>query len=93
MNDRTRTVLRVLAGGYLAYLGLELLKTMLKEQPDNMMLFVSVGLAFLAIGVALLGYSVSHYIKKDFIHQTDESGEEESEEEKTGQPEDSEEEE
>ena len=52
MNDRTRTVLRVLAGGYLAYLGLELLKTMLKEQPDNMMLFVSVGLAFLAIGVA-----------------------------------------
>lgn len=71
MSDRTRTVLRALAGGYLAYVGFGLVKTMLKDQPDNMMMFVSVGLAFLAIGVALFGYSVSHYIKKDYIHQTD----------------------
>lgn len=86
MNDRTRTVLRALAGSYLAYVGFGLVKMMLKDQPDNMMIFVSVGLAFLAIGVALLGYSVSHYIKKDYIHQTNER-EKDSEQADTGKTE------
>lgn len=90
MNDRTRTVLRALAGGYLAYVGFGLVKTMLKDQPDNMIMFVSVGLAFLAIGVALLGYSVSHYIKKEYIHQTSDQ-EEDSEQEENEEPEKSEE--
>ena len=84
MNDRTRTVLRFLAGGYLAYVGFGLIKTALRDQPEYMMLFVSAGIAFLAIGVALLGYSASHYIKKDYIHQTEEKSQqseyEESEE-------------
>lgn len=50
MSNKTRLYLYIVAGAYLAYTGFGLVKSAMAEQPDNFMLYMAIGAAFVIIG-------------------------------------------
>ena len=58
MNDKGRSMLRIIAGGYLAYLGVDLLKNTITGKTNNPVMFGGFGAAFLVIGVGYIIYSL-----------------------------------
>lgn len=54
---KSRLVLRILAGGYLIYLGIDLLTT-LKEQTISPVISIGCALLFMAVGAVLLFFSI-----------------------------------
>lgn len=80
MNDRTRSIFKVIAGGYLAYLGVTLCRDVLKARPDNYVLFLIAGVVFIGVG----GYLAFINLKEMAIankanHENEEELEEDSE--------------
>ena len=61
MNEKNRVIFRVVAGGYLTYLGVDLLKNTISGKTDNPIMFGGFGAAFLVIGVGYLIYSLKRY--------------------------------
>lgn len=61
MNGKNRMLFRVIAGGYLTYLGIDLLKNTISGQTDNPVMFGGFGGAFLIIGVGYILYSLKRY--------------------------------
>ena len=66
MVPRSSLVIRVLAGGYITYLGGKLLLSSIKEQPDNYMIYVVAGIAFIIIGLIWLVKSGAKLLKKEY---------------------------
>ncbi|MCI5869183.1 MAG: hypothetical protein MR224_06695 [Dorea sp.] len=66
MVTKSQLMIRVLAGGYLSYLGGKLLMDAVKERPDNYIIFALAGLAFLVIGIFLLGKSAIKLQRKEY---------------------------
>lgn len=50
MNKRAMETLRIVAGLYLAYLGGDLIRSLIKGKPDNMVVMMLFGVLFLAVG-------------------------------------------
>ena len=61
MNEKNRVLFRVIAGGYLTYLGVDLLKNTINGKTDNPIMFGGFGVAFLIIGVGYVLYSLKRY--------------------------------
>ena len=66
MVPRSSLIIRVLAGGYITYLGGKLLLSSIKEQPDNYILYVAAGIVFIIIGLIWLVKSGLKLFKKEY---------------------------
>lgn len=82
MNGKNRMLFRVIAGGYLTYLGIDLLKNTISGQTDNPIMFGGFGGAFLIIGVGYILYSLKRY-KNNEASETEEIEDAECPEERT----------
>ncbi|MEG0793303.1 MAG: hypothetical protein RR399_05730 [Lachnospiraceae bacterium] len=54
MNEKTRNMIQVLAGGYLIYLGGSLCKNVLESRPNNYILYILAGVFFVIVGGVLI---------------------------------------
>ncbi|MDD3140154.1 MAG: hypothetical protein PHX08_14420 [Lachnospiraceae bacterium] len=77
MNNRTRSVFKVIAGGYLVYLGGTLFLDVLKSKPNNYVLFLIAGVFFIAMGgylavINLKGMMTPEESDEELIDQGDE---------------------
>lgn len=61
MDEKRRIVIRVIAGGYLTYLGIKLLMNTFAGDTDNPVMFGGFGTAFLIIGLGYIIFSVKRY--------------------------------
>ena len=66
MVPRSSLLIRILAGGYITYLGGKLLISSVKEQPDNYILYVAAGIVFIIIGLIWLVKSGTKLVKKEY---------------------------
>ena len=66
MVPRSSLLIRILAGGYITYLGGKLLISSIKEQPENYILYVAAGIVFIIIGLIWLVKSGTKLVKKEY---------------------------
>ena len=66
MVPRRSLLIRILAGGYITYLGGKLLISSIKEQPENYILYVAAGIVFIIIGLIWLVRSGTKLVKKEY---------------------------
>ncbi|MGO5053531.1 hypothetical protein ACTQ6A_13675 [Lachnospiraceae bacterium LCP25S3_G4] len=76
MNDKSRNILRLIVGGYLIYLGGSLFMDVLKEKPNNYVLFLIAGVFFIAVGGIIIFLNL-----KSALHSSTNTEEESEEEE------------
>lgn len=69
--EKSRVFLRIIVGGYLAYLGGGLVKDALAEKPENYLLFIGAGILFLAIGLWWLVKAARIAMKHEYIEPDD----------------------
>lgn len=74
-----RIIFRVVAGGYLAYLGITLLMDSIKEKPDNYMWYMLVGTVFTLLGGFLLIWTIVSHFRGDKEASVEEKNETEIE--------------
>lgn len=75
-----RFVFRLITGGYLAYLGIGLIKDALTEMPENYVWYTVAGAAFAVIGLGWLLTGVRILLKEGFQEPDADKEEEEVEE-------------
>lgn len=63
MNERGRITIRIIAGGYLIYLGIDLIRNVITGKPDSALLFGAVGALFLIVGAVVFVKSLRDYRK------------------------------
>ena len=78
MNNKTGYGLRIVLGGYLAYLGIRMFVQTVNDRPENMMFMGTMAVLFAVAGIAYAGHS----LKKVWGSRKEET--KSSEEEKTG---------
>lgn len=61
MDNKNRMLFRILAGGYLTYLGIKMLINTFAGKTDNPVMFGGFGISFLVIGIGYMIYSVKSY--------------------------------
>ena len=64
-NMRTHYLIRILVGGYLAYLGWQLLQSFINGTANSKALAIIAGIAFLLLGGALVVWSVLLLTRSD----------------------------
>ena len=69
MNKRV-SIIRVIAGGYLVYLGLNLFRGMQMERPENYMLLTAASIVFVVLGALFVITGLRPMLKKE--EQTEE---------------------
>lgn len=97
MTDKGRAVLRIVVGIYLVYLGGSLIKSAVEGQPNNMVLFILAGTAFVIIGGVFAFFAGKQYMEiskaeraeigTDEVFYIDGEPEDEDEQEETEQEE------
>ncbi|PWJ50805.1 hypothetical protein [Faecalicatena contorta] len=60
MNERSRFVLRIVAGVYLAYLGVKMIQGLIVDKPENMMFMFAMAVIFVIVGVLFILSSVKN---------------------------------
>ncbi len=63
MNKKSWMVLRIVAGMYLAFLGIQIISQVSKEQPSNLALMVCAAVVFIGVGVAYAGAAIRSIFK------------------------------
>lgn len=58
--------IRIIAGGYLAYLGFGLVKDMIVQKPDNYIIYLLFGIVFMVVGGIWCFLAFKRYIRHDF---------------------------
>ena len=87
MNNRTGYGLRIVLGGYLAYLGIRMLIQTVSEKPANMMFMGAMAVLFTVVGIAYVAYSVKKALElKKAEQETEPETETAVEEENAEQP-------
>ena len=64
MNDKSRMILKMLAGGYILYIGISLLIGVLQTEPNEKVLMIIVSIFFMAVGGTVLYLSVGALLKE-----------------------------
>lgn len=67
MSTKGRVVLMIIAGGYLVYQGVSLLKGAFVERPDNYLVFMAFGAGFLVFGGILLLLNLKRMIRHEYV--------------------------
>lgn len=79
MNEKSWITLRIIAGGYLAYLGFNLLKNVIAGKPENSLIFIICGVLFLVIGLGYLVKAIKQYrAYEEPVYEEDEDTENEN---------------
>ena len=73
MNKKGIYIFRVILGGYLGYLGIDLLVQMSKEKPSNMIFMIVMGALFVVIGVVYAVFSLKRLFDLQKEEKSDES--------------------
>lgn len=60
MNERSRFVLRIVAGVYLAYLGVKMIQGLIVDKPENMIFMFAMAVIFVIVGVLFIISSVKN---------------------------------
>lgn len=58
MNQKSMDVLRIVAGLYLAYLGIKSMMTALSDRPENMVFFLIMAVVFMITGAGYAIYAI-----------------------------------
>lgn len=59
MNKRSWMVLRIVAGLYLVFLGVQIISQVTREQPNNLALMICAAVLFIGVGVVYAGAAIS----------------------------------
>ena len=59
MNKESWMVLRIVAGLYLVFLGVQIISQVTKEQPNNLALMICAAVLFIGVGVVYAGAAIS----------------------------------
>ncbi len=62
---RSRLYIYIVAGGYVIYTGFGLAKNALAQRPDNYMMYLVIGVLFIAVGAFLVAKSAGKLMKGD----------------------------
>lgn len=65
MNNRGQMLFRIIAGIYLAYQGVNLLTKVIRNKPDNYMLYAVFAIVFIVVGVVFLIWAVKLLVKSE----------------------------
>lgn len=65
MNDKSRMILKILAGGYILYIGISLLVGVLQTEPNEKILMIFVSIFFVAVGSTVL-YTSGRVLFKEY---------------------------
>ena len=65
MNNRGQMLFRIIAGIYLAYQGVNLLTKVIRNKPDNYMLYAVFAIVFIVVGVVFLIWAVKLFVKSE----------------------------
>ncbi len=76
-NNRSRDVIMAIAGGYLAYTGVQLVLGALEQKQDNYILFIVIGAIFIVFGGTVLFFRAKKLLQ---IPTVDDNTQEEVEE-------------
>ncbi len=77
---KSRLYIYIIAGGYVAYTGAGLAKSALEQRPDNYMLYLIIGILFVAVGGFFAVKSVLRISRGDYAGRPENSGDEPQEE-------------
>lgn len=67
MSDNARHGLWMVAGGYLAFNGIDLIRNVMNEKPDNYILFSVAGVLFILFGLFMVVQAIKGLRKKEDI--------------------------
>ena len=59
MNKKSWMVLRIVAGLYLVFLGVQIISQVTREQPNNLALMICAAVLFIGVGVVYAGVAIS----------------------------------
>ena len=59
MNKKSWMVLRIVAGLYLVFLGVQIISQVTREQPNNLALMICAAVLFIGVGVVYAGAAIS----------------------------------
>lgn len=65
MNHKSSFIFRIIAGAYLVYQGVSLLTKVLKDRPENLLLFVIISVIFIVVGGIFFVVTAKDYIKSE----------------------------
>ncbi len=70
-NNKSRDVIMAIAGGYLAYTGVQLIMGALEERQDHYILFILIGAFFVIFGGTVLFLRAKKLLQLPQVDQTD----------------------
>lgn len=73
MSDKGRLVIRILAGGYLVYLGIRLTRDVLSDRPENYVFLALAGAAFIVLGGIWFVKGLLNYLRYDSVDREDDN--------------------
>ena len=59
MNKKSWMVLRIVAGLYLVFLGVQIISQVTREQPNNLALMICAAVLFIGVGIVYAGAAIS----------------------------------
>lgn len=86
MNRQAGSMFRIIVGGYLVYLGMNLISAVVKEKPENMVLMIIFGAAFIVFGGGYALFSLKRMFDESKREREAAAEEEEAAEEETEDP-------
>ena len=70
MNDKVRSLLMLMVGAYIVFLGGDLIYGVIKGTSEKPVLFIVIGAVFVVLGILVVGYNIKR--TKDIERRLDE---------------------
>lgn len=61
-----RLTIRIIVGGYLAYIGFGLVRDVMAEKPENSLLYLIIGVFFMAVGGVWCFLALKRYVRHEY---------------------------
>ena len=71
MSENNHLIMRTVLGVILGFQGAKLVGQVLQDRPENYIMFVAIGIAFIAVGTIFALHSIRSYIKMKKESETD----------------------
>lgn len=60
-------MMRIVAGGYLAYIGFDVARDVIAKQPDNYVIYLIISIIFMVVGGIWCVQALKKYVKHDYV--------------------------